>query len=257
MSRKNSQNNPLYDLRMKYERADVTDVDGLNRDVEQYLDATDKPSHKSLGIIAGIYDYVAENIEREQYKHYTREQWAELERQYVYRAEFTQMDLYDMLMRKLERGKITREQYLEERRQFKPCKHRFCLNYFTPRRKDQRYCCEDCRKREDKATAEFERTSKIYAAGTYLPPTAYKEPRQLENERNYRKHERIFDPGILTEMRLENETTSGKRDRANEERKQRSWHIKKEVKKYEKVVGIVRKNVQETPLNIDKGRQAR
>jgi hypothetical protein len=236
----------LYDIRMKYERSGVKDINGLNRDVMRYLDKK-KPSEYSLDILAGIYDFIAENIEREQYKHYTRDQWEDLERQYVYRADFTQMDLYDMLMNQLERGKITRDQYRKERRKFKPCKHRFCLNYFTPRSKKHRFCCEDCRKRENDALKQFEITSQIYAAGTYLPPSVYKDIRQSEKDQNYRKYERLFeDPEIIKEG------YAGKRGRVTEERKHREWRINKEEEKYKNVVGIVRTSVLETALNTDK-----
>jgi hypothetical protein len=238
---------PLYDIRMKYERSGVKDINGLNRDVMRYFDEIQKPSEYSLNILAGIYDFIAENIEREQYKHYTRDQWEDLERQYVYRADFTQMDLYDMLISQLERGKITREQYRKERSKFKPCKHRFCLNYFVPRSRKHRFCCEDCRKRENDALKQFEITSQIYAAGTYLPPSAYKDNRQREKDQNYREYERLFeDPEIIKEG------YAGKRDRVTEERKHREWRINKEEEKYKNVVGIVRTSVLETALNIDK-----
>lgn len=260
---KRNQNSQLYTIRMKYERAGVTDIDELNCEVERYLSTTSNPSKKSLDIIAGIYDFVAENIEREKYKHYSRDQWAELERQYVHRADYTLPDLVDDLLTLLEQGKITREQYREVRRSYKPCKHRFCLNYYEQRRKDHAFCCEDCRKREHDAINEYERTSKIYTAGTYLPPTAYKDTRQGEKEHAYRKHVRIFEPDIAVIIgdreqnnALERKDGNGKRNRKNEERRLRQWRVEKEAESYEKIVGIVQKGVQETTLSIRKGGQA-
>ncbi|KZM55192.1 hypothetical protein A3Q35_01170 [Aeribacillus pallidus] len=247
--------NALYELRMKYERAGITDVEALNRETEKYLE-NHRLSDKEIHILAGIYDYVAENIERERFKYYTREEWEELERQYVHRASFTGPDLEDFLLTRLEKGKITRQQMEEERKRYKKCEHRFCLDYFIPRRKDQRFCCEDCRKRENEAIKEFERTSKIYRAGTYLPPSAYKEPRQVEKDAAYRKHERLFDSEILTKVMVRSEEhgyNDGKRNRATEERRNRASQIEKEVRKYEKVTGIVSKSVQETALNVEKG----
>lgn len=259
-----NKNSDLYTIRMKYERAGITDVDGLSREVEKYLDATHKPSKRSLDIIAGIYDFIAENIEREEYKQYTREQWEELERQYVHRADYTLPDVVDDLLTLLEKGKITREQYSEERQKYNPCKHRFCLNYFLPRRKDQAFCCDDCRKREHDAITEYETTAEKYAAGTYLPPTTYKEIRQGEKEHAFRRYERLFEPDKVvligdTEQNnaLERKDGNGKRNRKNEERRLRQWRIEKEVKSYEKVIGITKKDVLETALTIGNSGQAR
>jgi hypothetical protein len=249
-------NTPVYDLRMKYERANSTDIDALNHDVSEYLKRKETPSEANLAILGGIYFMVGENIEREAIKHLTRKEWAELEGQYVYKSVFTLPDLVDNLLTRMERGRITREQYEEERRKFKPCKHRFCLDYFIPRRKDQIYCSEDCRRREHEALKEYERTSKIYVAGTYLPPTAYKEARQSEKDKAYRKHERLFEPETLLEIMAEAEVNNGKRNRANEERKIRASQVEREVEKYEKVVGITRKSVVKTPLNVGKTRES-
>jgi len=257
MKKSSNQNSKLYDIRMKYQRAGVIDVDKLNQEVTSYLEQTPALSPKSKNILAEIYDYVGENIEREQYKHFTREQWRKLEQEYVYCAEFTLMDLYDMLMRGLERGKITREQYREQRRKYRPCKYRFCLNYFIPSRKDQVFCCSDCQKRENNAIAEYKRTSKIYAAGTYLPPSAYKDNRQSENENNYRKHERIFEPNtveLISDYKqykeLERKDGNGKRNPKDEERRLRQWRIDKEVEKYEKIIGLPLKSNTKTALII-------
>jgi hypothetical protein len=260
MDRKNDK---LYDIRMKYERAGVFGASELNAEIEAYLKDA-KMTPVKFDIIGGIYSHIAENVEREQYKRYTREEWKALERQYVHCAEFTLPDLIDCLLTMLEKGKITREQLGEKREQFKGCEHRFCLNYFKSRRKDQRFCCEDCRKREHDAVSEFERTSKIYAAGTYLPPSAYKETRQAEKDKGYRKHERIFEPNKVVligdneqNKALERANGNGKRNRKNEERRLKRWRLDEEVKSYEKIVGMPSKSVQETALNVGKGTEVR
>ncbi|MEH7237306.1 hypothetical protein [Bacillus sp. JJ1562] len=241
-------NTPLYELRKKNERAGVTDVENLNKDAEKML-AENKLSPNSLSIMAGIYDMVGENIERESYKYFTRKKWEELERQYVHSASFTLPDLVDSLLTRLEKKRITREQLSKERRKYKSCAHRFCLNVFMqrPKVKPNRFCCDDCRKRENLAVKEFERTSKIYAAGTYLPPSAYKELRQAEKDKLYRKYERLFDSEVLAEIRLETEGGDGKRDRVKEERRNRAEQVEKDAKNAEKTVGIVNK----TTLSVD------
>ncbi|WP_144461145.1 hypothetical protein [Siminovitchia fortis] len=240
---KTSKNNKLYDIRMKFQRAGVTDFEGLNEALADY-----EPTAYEQEIIGDIYDHIAENIEREQIASRTREEWAELERQYVAKSIFPLSELVGWLLDRYEGGEITRAELKEIRWTFKPCKHRFCLNYFKPRRKNQVYCSEDCRKLEDAALKDFERT------GTYLPPTAYSSPRKVEKEKGYREHERIFDPHILTEVLTEIEDAGGKRNRANEERAKRAEDIEKETNEYsEKLL----QSVGETPLNVGNGTSSR
>jgi hypothetical protein len=216
----------------KYKRAGVTDYESANQAITEYIDKSEGPLKTwQLDLFAGVLDYVAENIEREAPKTRSADEWRELEHQYIVKADFTLTDLVDYLLRRLKKGRITREQYSEERRQFKPCKHRFCLNYYRPQRTNQEFCPRDCKEREKRALKEFEKTSKIYENGTYLPPSTYKTLRQAELEHLYRKHERKFDPVILTELMAEDEMYTGKRDKAKEERKNRSWKIEKEVEK--------------------------
>lgn len=216
----------------KYKRAGVTDYESANKAISDYIDKSETPLKEwQLDLFAGVLDYVAENIEREAPKTRSAAEWRELERQYVVKSDFTITDLVAYLLRRLEKKRITREQYSQERRKFKPCKHRFCLNYYIPRRNNQEFCSRDCKEREKRALKEFEKTSKVYENGTYLPPTAYKTLRQAELEHLYRKHERKFGPVILTEIMVEDEMYAGKRDKAKEERKNRSWKIEEEANK--------------------------
>lgn len=217
---KTSENNGLYEARMKYQRSGITDVDGLNEALADY-----KPTEYEQEIIGDIYGHIAENIERAEIAARTREEWAELERQYVAKSIFPLSELVGWLLDRYEAGEITRAELKEIRWSFKPCKHRFCLNYFKPRRKDQLYCTEDCRKLEDAALKDFKRT------GTYLPPTAYKSARQTEKEKGYREHERVYAPHVLTQVLTKYEETGGKRNRAREERARRANDIKKESNK--------------------------
>lgn len=235
--------NEIYTLRMKYQRTGITDIDGLNNDVGRIL-ANKKPTEYELNIIGSIFEYVSENIERDSIKHRSADEWRELERRYIVKSDFTLPDLVDYLLRRLEKKRITREQLEQQRKQFKPCKHRFCLNYFTPHRKNAIYCSRDCKEKERDARKEYERTSKMFDNGTYLPPSAYKFSHQVDKEREYKKRERLFEPEalnlILANTELEEFENEGKRDRTVEERKLRSWRIDEEVKggqtpvKYEK-----------------------
>lgn len=230
--------NQLYRIRMKYQRANIIDVDGLNRETESFL-ANKKASPYELSILGSIYEHVSENIERESIKHRSAEEWRELELQYVVKSSFTLPDLVDNLLWRLKKGRITREQLSAERKQFQPCKHRFCLNYFIPQRKEAVFCSRDCKERERKALDDFEKSSKKFDNGTYLPPTAFKASHREELEKDYRKFERIFEPETLTLIADEKEAedySDGKRDRKNEERKLRSWRIDEEIKGGQKPV---------------------
>ncbi|MEO2074849.1 MAG: hypothetical protein ABGX20_05580 [Bacillus sp. (in: firmicutes)] len=216
----------LYQIRMKYQRANVTDKEGLNRDAKSFVKSK-KVTPYEFSILGSIYEHVSENIEREAIKHRSAEEWRELERQHVVKASFTLPDLVDNLLRRLEKGSITREQLEAERRKYRPCKHRFCLNYFIPQRKDAVFCCRDCKEREKKAIAYFKKTAQIFDNGTYLPPTAYKVSHREELEKDYRKHERLFEDEALM---LIADDLDDRVDRKNNERNLRSWRIEEEVK---------------------------
>ncbi|ALC81550.1 hypothetical protein [Bacillus gobiensis] len=233
----------LYALRMEFERAAVTDfkgvADSIDRSIDEQFEETGKvPPADQLDMLAGILDYVAENIERvaqeREIINRTAEEWRKLEHEYVVRADFTLPDLIDMLLTEREAGRITREELQATRRKYRPCEHRFCLNYFVPNRKDQKYCDHKCRKAESNAVAEFKRTSKIYANGTYLPVFAYKDIRDKQEKENYEKHERLFEPATLeligANKELEKYEEDGRRDRTNEERSLKSHRIDAAVK---------------------------
>lgn len=180
----------LGDIQRKYERAGVKDVEGLRATTDEFLAANPKPSTKVLGLLAGSWAFVAENIERDAWKSYTREQWAELEHQYIEKSKYTEPDLRDDLLTAVEYGGQTIEQAREVYATYKECDYVFCLNVFQPKR-GAKYCCRDCKERQRKAVKRFETT------GTYLPPTAYKEKRDQVKERDYRKHEVALDDDIL------------------------------------------------------------
>lgn len=192
---KGSQSLNINQLRMKHQRAGKTDVERLRTDTDACLsdykpsDAIKYGEDRELEILGDVWAFVAENIEREAWKSYTREEWAELEREYVEKAEYTEPDLFDDILTKYERGLFTAEEAQAYAKRYRRCDYRFCLNVYKPRRKDQRYCSTDCRKREANAKIRFEKT------GTYLPPHVYKENRDDTNERNYFEYEIAFNLG--------------------------------------------------------------
>src|SRR5699024_7423814 len=97
-------------------------------------------------------------------KSYTREDWAQLENEYVRYADYTEPDLFDDILTEYEAGKITADEAQAKAKQYRRCKYRFCENVYEPKRKDQSYCSPNCRKREANALQRFKQT------GTYLPP---------------------------------------------------------------------------------------
>lgn len=216
----------LYQLRMKHQRAGRTDVESLLEDTNDLLsdyepndrlDLEEDVKHgedNELEILAGIWEFVAENIEREEWETYTREDWEEIERNHVERAEYTEPDLFDDILTKYERGLFTADEAQAYAKRYRECQYRFCLNVFEPRRKDQRYCTgSDCRRREANAKIRFERT------GTYLPPYVYKDNRDDTDEENYQKKEIAYDMEENGEMFARfkyKDEFGGKRDRMRE-----------------------------------------
>lgn len=181
----------------RYRRANVYDVKSLAESSREYLDDHYKaPSgieygeNKEIEALADVWAFLDENIRREEWRSYTREDWEELEREYVERADYTEPDLFDDILTSYEKGELTADEARAKAKEYRKCKYRFCLNVFKPRRKNQYYCPDsDCRKREANAKIRFEKT------GTYLPPHVYKENRDDTDEQNYKKYEIAFNLG--------------------------------------------------------------
>ncbi|MFC0300138.1 hypothetical protein ACFFIS_04780 [Virgibacillus soli] len=204
----------LYKLRMKHRRARRVDVEQLRQDTDAYL-AENTPSKNEIDILADTWAFVAENIEREEWKTYTREDWEELERQHVERAYYTKPDLFDDILTKYERGLFTADEAQAYAKRYRKCKYRFCENVFKPTRKNQWYCPKStCRSMEANAKIRFKKT------GTYLPPYAYKDIREDTSQKNYEKYEIAFDmeesAGMFARFKYKEEC-GGKRDRARED----------------------------------------
>ena len=125
----------------------------------------------------------------------------ETDRSYVERSDFTVQDLYNdivslmgwysiaaYLMRLLIFGsaalstytdRLDWEYYRSERKKFRSCRYKYCLNMFSiegdnirqgnSKRTDSRYCCEQSRK------ADYEATERYKKHGSYLPVYFYVE----------------------------------------------------------------------------------
>jgi len=193
----------MYKLRMKYQRAKVTDIQTLNHALETQLAAIvkqdAKPAKYQLDIMGEMLDFVIENIEREEEekaaKERSSEEWRRMEYEYQRVADgYYSMFTIEALAERDDRIKI--ESYRE-------CSHVFCINAFRPRRKNQAYCSDECRKKEHDAQKEFTRTSKIYANGTYLPTSAYLSNRGKTEQEKYEAHELLFEAEPLQRMQME------------------------------------------------------
>ncbi|MCM3732363.1 hypothetical protein M3196_11890 [Fictibacillus nanhaiensis] len=141
-----------------------------------------------------MWAFVTVNIERDKWKSYTRENWAKLEHEHVEKSSFTVTDLYDNVLSRFERGRITAEEARAEFTSYKECEYVFCIEAFKPRRKDQRFCCRNCKERQKEAEKRFERT------GTYLPEHVYKENRDETDERNYKSREVAMETETITDI---------------------------------------------------------
>jgi len=187
----------LYKLRMKYQRAKVTDITALNMALETQLTAIvnkdAKPDQVQLDIMGEMLDFVIENIEREEEEkaamERTSEEWRRMEYEYQRVADgYYSMFTIEALSEKDEYYNV---------KNYRECSHIFCINAFKPKRKNQTYCSDACRKKEHEAQQEYKRTSKIYANGTYLPKSAYLTNRDKTEQEKYMEHERLFDEETL------------------------------------------------------------
>lgn len=133
-------------------------------------------------------------------------EWRRMEREHVASAEFTITDLYSDYKDLIEFGLIryvlllktfgfaalpnfadltTWDDYRQERRKWKRCKHRFCLNMFPverdnfkerkPKRCDSKYCSRSCNENEKYARICYEKTAEVFENPTYLPGWFYEE----------------------------------------------------------------------------------
>src|SRR5699024_1776250 len=102
-----------------------------------------------------------------------RRQARRYDRSYVERGDYSVMSLYSDYKQMIEAGHKDWADYQAERRKWRRCKYKFCINVYPinkdnflgkkARRNDSRYCCDKCRKAED----EIKRNMRKY--GSYLP----------------------------------------------------------------------------------------
>ncbi|MCM3732736.1 hypothetical protein M3196_13865 [Fictibacillus nanhaiensis] len=181
----------LGDIQRRFSRSGVIDVDGLKRDTEAYLDKTINVDRGTLDLLAGVWAFVGETIEREEWRSYTREQWAELEYAHVELSGYTEPDLQDDLLTKVEYGAMTIEEARGIYASYRECAYLFCLEMYRPRRRDQRYCCPECRWKQAEAERRFKRT------GTYLPVHVYRDNRDATDEQNYKENVTTYKPTVM------------------------------------------------------------
>jgi hypothetical protein len=131
-------------------------------------------------------DYLLKAQHEAAVKARTRREWQKAEYEYVEKSDYNLRDLYDDLMERMDATEnyITPEQYREERRKWRQCRYYACDNYFPTekahmksaafnqsgieaRRKDARYCCDECKKDQENALERLKKT------GTLLPDYAY------------------------------------------------------------------------------------
>lgn len=166
---------------------------------------------------ANILDSMAERLEREaqaaEIKQRTAREWRLLEREYIVRNRYNLLDLYDDFKTMIEDGTRTWADYADERKKWKTCKHRFCLNVFPIdkdhfhqqragaawdgkfRRKDSRFCCDACRTEHRDAIKQYKRTASIYDNPTYLPQAVINDELKLDEskDRAFRRNEVTYE----------------------------------------------------------------
>ncbi|HEU4963642.1 MAG TPA: hypothetical protein VFV52_07250 [Bacilli bacterium] len=200
-------------------RAEVTGIAAVADAWESALaDYGREPSAAHLEHAGRMFDYLAENIERQQAewaaKSRTREEWVELERQWVEdTTRISREDVHDYLMTALEAARdhyrrlpagemkdaalrrVARlcAEYEATMRQLRPCGYVFCGGVLAEIGEgglslghgNARYCCDKHREAQRNAERRFEATSKRYKAGTYLPQHAYIPKRGASVEEAY------------------------------------------------------------------------
>lgn len=101
------------------------------------------------------------------------------DRAYVERSDYSIMTLYSDYKDDIEAELKTWEDYREERKKWRKCKYMYCLNMFPidsdnfkglpAKRKDSRYCCDDCRRGEYDANRRYRETGSFLPVYYYLP----------------------------------------------------------------------------------------
>lgn len=166
---------------------------------------------------ANLLDGMAERLEREaqeaEIRQRTAREWRLLERGYIVRSRYTLLDFYDDYVTMIEDGDHTWANYTAERKRWRKCKHRFCLNVFPTdkdhfhqqragaawngrhKRKDSRFCCDACRTEHRDAVKQYRRTASMYDNPTYLPQAIINDELKLDasKDRAFRRNEITYE----------------------------------------------------------------
>lgn len=100
-------------------------------------------------------------------------------RGYIERSDYPLTSLYDDFKALIEAGVKDWDDYREERRKWRKCGHKYCLNYFPvcrdnfrevpAKRKDSRYCDATCQLSHREAIRRYERHGSYLPVYYYLP----------------------------------------------------------------------------------------
>ncbi|MBM7717679.1 hypothetical protein JOC94_004710 [Bacillus thermophilus] len=150
------------------------------------------------------YEWLERKYKEDEIKRRSAKEWRELERAYVVRSSYTLWDFYDDYKTLIEEKEADWNDYRTERKKWRQCKHRFCLELFPidkshfqstneesqyyrdAKRKDARFCCVACRKGHFESVEQFARTAKLYDNPTYLPPEIINEELELDASKQER-----------------------------------------------------------------------
>lgn len=192
----------------EFPRKVYNDLEALANPTEKELRLA--PLHTQEGI-ANLLSFNAEYLERihkrDEIKRRSAAEWRKMERGHITRSDYTITDLYSDYKDMIEESTVifmlklkifgvaawsclgelvTWDDYRQERKKWRSCKHRFCLNVFPverdnfkfsgkKRRRDAKFCCDTCKYDEKYAKECYEKTAKTLDNPTYLPDWFYEE----------------------------------------------------------------------------------
>ncbi|WAA13396.1 hypothetical protein [Fervidibacillus halotolerans] len=179
-------------------------TDRVNSPTEAYANVPDRRLRTApAATVEGVTNVLDLNIrllerelKREEIKRRTAAEWRLIERSYIRHADYTLPDFYDDFKTRIERGQATWADYREERRKWRRCENRWCLNVFPvdrdhfkkgeikARNKHAKFCSSTCRTEHFKALKQYERTAEMYDNPTYLPQSEIDAELELETSIN-------------------------------------------------------------------------
>lgn len=175
--------------------------------LDRYANVSERALRKApVNTLEGITNLIDHNIEwlireqkREEIRTRSAKEWRLLERAYITKSRYTITDIYDDYKKLIENKEATWSDYTEERKKWRTCKNKWCLNIFPVDRahfkaddpyfqhvyrkaknKHSKFCCDECRCEFDKALSQWEKTKKIYDNPTFLPQREINKELRLE-----------------------------------------------------------------------------